>query len=107
MSSSQPFELSDTEEAVLQAVDAIPAGQVRSYGEIAEQVGCDPRWVGAIMARLGAGTNWWRVVRADGTSAVAERARTHWNAEAIPNDGRRVSPKILRRRAHAPEPPLE
>lgn len=105
MSSNQPYELSDTEEAVLQAVDDIPPGYVRTYGDIAKQVGCGPRQVGTIMAHLGAGTNWWRVVRADGTSAVAERARHHWDAEAIPNDGRRVSLKTLRRHAPAPEPP--
>lgn len=29
-------------------------------------------------------TNWWRVVRADGTSTVAEKARPHWITDGLP-----------------------
>jgi alkylated DNA nucleotide flippase Atl1 len=54
-------------EAVLSAVEQIPAGQVASYGDLAEYVGIGgPRLVGRVMSTQGAGVPWWRVVRADG-----------------------------------------
>lgn len=54
-------------EAVLSAVEEIPAGKVASYGDIAEYVGRGgPRQVGHVMAGYGAAVCWWRVVRADG-----------------------------------------
>jgi methylated-DNA-protein-cysteine methyltransferase related protein len=57
-------------EAVLSAVESIPAGQVSTYGDIAEYVGQGgPRQVGAVMREYGAGVPWWRVLRADGTPA--------------------------------------
>lgn len=94
---SSKAELSELEAAVLEAVDAIPEGQVRSYGDIADELGCSPRQVGRIMALFGASSNWWRVVRADGTSAVAERAKAYWAKEGIAHTERGVSPKMLRR----------
>lgn len=57
-------------EAVLSAVEQIPAGQVASYGDLAEYVGIGgPRLVGRVMSTQGAGVPWWRVVRADGRPA--------------------------------------
>lgn len=54
-------------EAVLTAVEAIPPGQVASYGDLAEYIGIGgPRLVGRVMSTQGAGVPWWRVVRADG-----------------------------------------
>ncbi|WP_241527579.1 hypothetical protein [Corynebacterium diphtheriae] len=35
-------------------------------------------------------TAWWRVVRADGTLAVADRAIEHWDRENIAHNGKRV-----------------
>lgn len=55
-------------EAVLDVVDAIPAGKVMSYGDVAEAVGgMGPRQVGRVMSQYGALTHWWRVIRADGS----------------------------------------
>lgn len=60
----------DFVEAVLSAVEQIPAGQVASYGDLAELVGRGgPRLVGRVMSTQGAGVPWWRVVRADGRPA--------------------------------------
>ncbi|QGN32188.1 cysteine methyltransferase [Microlunatus sp. Gsoil 973] len=57
-------------EAVLSAVESIPAGQVASYGDIAEFVGAGgPRQVGSVMSHYGGAVCWWRVVRADGRPA--------------------------------------
>jgi alkylated DNA nucleotide flippase Atl1 len=64
-------------EAVLSAVESIPAGQVASYGDIAEFVGAGgPRQVGSVMSHYGGAVCWWRVVRADGRPAdgLADRA---------------------------------
>lgn len=57
-------------EAVLSAVESIPAGQVASYGDLAEYVDSGgPRLIGRVMSTHGAGVPWWRVVRADGRPA--------------------------------------
>ncbi|MEJ5927865.1 MGMT family protein [Corynebacterium sp. H128] len=71
-------------EAVVDYVSAIPRGQVATYGEVGAAVGCGPRQVGRIMRDYGGITCWWRVVRADGTSAVADSARPHWIADGLP-----------------------
>jgi alkylated DNA nucleotide flippase Atl1 len=61
---------------VLDVVEAIPAGQVMSYGDIAEYLGeAGPRQVGRVMALWGGGVAWWRVVHADG-SLLAGHERT-------------------------------
>jgi alkylated DNA nucleotide flippase Atl1 len=53
---------------VLDVVEAIPPGQVMSYGDIAEYLGeGGPRQVGRVMALWGGGVPWWRVVHADGS----------------------------------------
>ena len=53
---------------VLDVVEAIPPGQVMSYGDIAEYLGeGGPRKVGRVMALWGGGVPWWRVVHADGS----------------------------------------
>jgi alkylated DNA nucleotide flippase Atl1 len=60
----------DYAELVLSIVERIPPGQVATYGDIAEIVGRGgPRQVGQVMALLGGGVPWWRVVRADGRPA--------------------------------------
>ena len=57
-------------EAVLRAVESIPAGSVATYGDIAEYVGHGgPRQVGAVMREYGASVAWWRVIRASGVPA--------------------------------------
>ena len=48
--------------------EAIPAGRVMSYGDIAEYLGeGGPRQVGRVMALWGGGVAWWRVIHADGS----------------------------------------
>ncbi len=54
-------------ESVLRVVEAIPAGKVLAYGDVATLVGSSgPRRVGRVLAEYGGGVPWWRVVRADG-----------------------------------------
>jgi len=69
---------SDWAERVLDAVDAIPAGSVSTYGDIGSAAGCGPRQVGSALSRYGSGVAWWRVLRANGTLApglAAEQSR--------------------------------
>lgn len=79
-----PLELDDVTDAVLSAVDGIPAGRVASYGTVGAAAGTTARRAGRAMRTHGHLTAWWRVVRADGTSPVGERARAHWDEEGIP-----------------------
>jgi alkylated DNA nucleotide flippase Atl1 len=74
-------------EAVLTAVEQIPAGRVASYGDLAELVGRGgPRLVGRVMSTQGAGVPWWRVVRADGSLPPSheDNARPHYLDEGTP-----------------------
>jgi alkylated DNA nucleotide flippase Atl1 len=80
-------EIDDYSAQVLDVVDSIPAGQVMSYGDIAEYLGVGgPRQVGQVMARYGGGAPWWRVIHADGTPAPGheDRALAHYLAEGTP-----------------------
>lgn len=80
-------------EAVLRAVEQIPAGQVASYGDVAEAVGGGgPRQVGHVMALHGAAVPWWRVVRADGSPARGheQQALDLLRSEGAPLRGPRV-----------------
>jgi alkylated DNA nucleotide flippase Atl1 len=83
--------MAELADSILLATDAIPAGQVSTYGDIAKVVGCGPRLVARVLAGSGGETCWWRVVRADGTIAphlVAE-GTTHLVGEGVPvRDGR-------------------
>lgn len=81
-------------EAVLDLVDAIPAGRVMTYGAIAEvlrdRIGRGgPRMVGQVMARAGGGVPWWRVVNASGHPPAAHRqdALRRLRAEGCPLTG--------------------
>ena len=61
-------ELGDFAAKVLDVVEAIPAGRVMSYGDIAEYLGeGGPRQVGRVMALWGGGVAWWRVIHNDGS----------------------------------------
>jgi len=79
--------LDDYSSRVLDVVDAIPAGHVMSYGDIAEYVGAGgPRQVGRVLASYGGAVAWWRVLHADGTPAPGHEARAlaHYLAERTP-----------------------
>jgi alkylated DNA nucleotide flippase Atl1 len=79
--------IDDYSARVLDVVDAIPPGQVMSYGDIAEYLGeGGPRQVGRVMSRYGGAAAWWRVLHADGTPAPGHEAVAlrHYLAEHTP-----------------------
>jgi alkylated DNA nucleotide flippase Atl1 len=82
-----PLSPEEYAEAVLAVVEAIPAGRVMAYGDIAEFLGQGgPRQVGRVMSHHGAAVAWWRVTRADGSPAVGHEVTVHleWVAERTP-----------------------
>ncbi len=84
--------MAELADSILLAADAIPVGQVSTYGDIAKMVGCGPRLVARVLATSGGETCWWRVVRADGTIAphlVAEGSR-RLAEEGVPTRSGRV-----------------
>ncbi|WP_336923986.1 MGMT family protein [Aquipuribacter sp. SD81] len=87
--------LPDFAEAVLDVVDAVPAGKVTTYGRVAALLagaglrGGGPRAVGAVLSRYGAAVPWWRVCPVDGRpGAHPEEARRRWSEEGTPLRGR-------------------
>jgi alkylated DNA nucleotide flippase Atl1 len=79
--------IDDYSSRVLDVVDAIPPGQVMSYGDIAEYLGAGgPRQVGRVMSRYGGGAPWWRVIHADGTPPPGHEtvALEHYREEGTP-----------------------
>jgi alkylated DNA nucleotide flippase Atl1 len=80
-------EVDDYAAQVLDVVDSIPAGQVMSYGDVAEFLGKGgPRQVGRVLALWGGGVAWWRVVHADGSLLAGHErsALAHYKAERTP-----------------------
>ena len=61
--------MAELADSILLATDAIPAGQVSTYGDIAKGGRLRPAAGGRVLAGSGGQTCWWRVVRADGTIA--------------------------------------
>ncbi|MFZ0529785.1 MAG: MGMT family protein [Propionicimonas sp.] len=86
-------------DSILLVTDAIPAGQVSTYGDIAKVVGCGPRLVARVLAADGGQAAWWRVVRADGSIAehLVAQASTRLVAEGVPVRAGRVA--LARHRA--------
>ena len=83
----------DYVERVLAAVEAVPPGQVATYGDVAAFVGYGgPRQVGQVMSRFGGAVCWWRVVRADGQPARGHEAQAlaQLQSEGTPLSGDRV-----------------
>jgi alkylated DNA nucleotide flippase Atl1 len=83
-------QLTDFADRVLDVVDAIPPGQVMSYGDIAEYLGQGgPRQVGRVMSLWGGGVAWWRVIRADGSFLPGHEreALAHYRQEGTPLRG--------------------
>jgi alkylated DNA nucleotide flippase Atl1 len=112
-----PAQLDDFASDVLDVVDAIPPGQVMSYGDIAEYLGRGgPRQVGRVMSTSGGGVPWWRVVHANG-SLLTRHERTalrEYRKEGTPlrasADGSSFRVDMRRARWHGretfkPEPP--
>lgn len=93
----EPYDPAEYVEAVLQVVEAIPAGRVMSYGAIAEYL--YPRFgrgsarrVGTIMARHGGPVPWHRVVTGGGRVVPHHEteARRRLAAEGVTFRGTRV-----------------
>jgi alkylated DNA nucleotide flippase Atl1 len=82
----------EVDEAVFDAVEAIPPGRVSTYGAIGRLVGVGPRRVARALSGGGAAVPWHRVLRADGTAAEPVRVRQLelLAAEGVPLRGSRV-----------------
>lgn len=85
---------------VREAVAAIPAGSVASYGDIGRRIGAGPRQVGRIMSLLDEDVPWWRVVYADGTPPTCHEGRAPelLSREHTPMRGARVDMRRARHR---------
>jgi alkylated DNA nucleotide flippase Atl1 len=77
-------------------VRAIPAGFVRTYGDIDPRA---PRLVGRILATTDERLPWHRVVRADGSIPMGKRQRDLLLKEGIPMRGSRVDLRYARLRS--------
>ncbi len=98
--------LDDFASHVLDVVDSIPAGQVMSYGDIAEYLaaGPGPRQVGRVMSVYGGAVAWWRVIHSDGTPAPGheQAALARYLVEGTPLRSARPPVRVDMRRARWP-----
>jgi methylated-DNA-protein-cysteine methyltransferase related protein len=79
---------------VLDRVREIPAGFVRTYGDVSPGA---PRFAGTVLFECDdPDLPWWRVVRADGSLAKGARQKRHLVAEGVPFRGDRVEMKAAR-----------
>jgi alkylated DNA nucleotide flippase Atl1 len=79
---------------VLARVREIPAGFVRTYGDVSPGA---PRFAGAVLFECDEpDLPWWRVVRADGSLAKGARQQRLLVAEGVPFRGDRVDMKVAR-----------
>jgi methylated-DNA-protein-cysteine methyltransferase-like protein len=84
----------DRERRILARVHAIPAGFVRTYGDISPGA---PRLAGAVLRACHDPTiPWYRVVRSDGSLAQGEPQRARLDAEGVPFRGARVDMRVAR-----------
>lgn len=73
---------------------AIPAGFVRTYGDVSPGA---PRYAGTVLFEIDEpGLPWWRVVRADGSLAKGARQKALLVAEGVPFRGERVAMSEVR-----------
>src|SRR4051812_45426365 len=80
--------------AVLDRIHAIPAGFVRTYGDVSPGA---PRFAGTVLSQTDdPAVPWHRVVRADGSLAKGERQRELLEREAVPFKGDRVDMRAAR-----------
>jgi methylated-DNA-protein-cysteine methyltransferase-like protein len=79
---------------VLQRVRNVPAGFVRTYGDVSPGA---PRVAGAVLSGCEDATvPWHRIVRADGSLAKGARQRALLEAEGVPFRGERVDMRVAR-----------
>jgi alkylated DNA nucleotide flippase Atl1 len=109
--------LPDFVDQVIAMVNAIPVGQVITYGDIAhiltsraEQAGINetygPRMVGFVMSRFGSSMPWWRVIRSSGHPPRfhQDEAQSHYEEEETPLIESAESYRIdLRRARYLPD----
>ena len=76
-------------EALCRVVEAIPPGQVTTYGEIAKILEVGPRQVGRLLHEVGGGAPWWRVVNVAGELPphLVEKGERKWRQEGTPLSG--------------------
>jgi len=85
---------------VMERVQEIPEGFVRTYGDVSPGA---PRFAGAVLFEADdPDLPWWRVVRADGSLAKGARQRRHLLAEGVPFKGERVDMGAARMPDRAP-----
>lgn len=79
----------------------IPAGDVMTYGQIAQATGLNPRRVGRVVCRISDDIPWWRIIRADGTPPACHggRATDILHREHVPFAGTKVDRRALREAA--------
>jgi methylated-DNA-protein-cysteine methyltransferase-like protein len=81
-------------DSVLERARAIPAGFVRTYGDLSPGA---PRFAGAVLSEThDDSVPWHRVVRADGSLAKGERQRRLLEEEGVPFRGARVDMRAAR-----------
>ena len=81
-------------EQLLQRVREIPAGFVRTYGDLSPGA---PRYAGSVLRGCAdPGVPWHRVVRADGSLAKGARQRALLEREGVPFRGDRVDLRVAR-----------
>jgi methylated-DNA-protein-cysteine methyltransferase related protein len=79
---------------VLERVREIPAGFVRTYGDVSPGA---PRFAGAVLFECDEpDLPWWRVVRADGSLAKGARQKRRLVEEGVPFRSDRVEMRIAR-----------
>ena len=79
---------------VIRSVREIPAGFVRTYGDVSPGA---PRFAGTVLFECDdPDLPWWRVVRADGSLAKGDRQRRQLIAEGVPFRGARVDMRAAR-----------
>jgi methylated-DNA-protein-cysteine methyltransferase related protein len=84
---SDPDGLESRSARIIRRVRAIPAGFVRTYGDIDPGA---PRLVGRVLATTHDGLPWHRVVRADGSLPKGRKQRELLLEEGVPMRGDRV-----------------
>lgn len=86
-------------EAVRALIEAIPPGRVRTYGDIAGELGLSsPRIVGWVMRTDASDLPWHRVVPASGRPAahIATKQLERLRAEGVLADGDRIPLRAYR-----------
>src|SRR2546430_14677852 len=83
----EPDSLEPRTARIIRRVREIPAGFVRTYGDIDPRA---PRLVGRVLATTHVGVPWHRVVRADGSIPKGKKQRELLVQEGVPMRGDRV-----------------